>query len=325
MTRIPNLSVIVLCRNQRVAVLRCVRSVLAEMPPSPGGWELLVVDSASTDGTRETLDGLPLRWIGIEDSPLLCASLGRWAGTERSSGAFVLFLDGDMELSKGFLPAAMGLLRARPGVAGVVGQVMERDPGSSSGLRDRNRILREGPAEKFGGAVLFRRISLLRAGGYDPYIFNREENELYSRIKMAGETVWKLPIPMAFHHDSPASAAEKFFREILPGRRRPLGRAQAFLRSWKKGNLFFYLRQERLFFFSLVADAASAIAFLLLPFPAGWGALAAVQLASLAVHAGSWSAGQYILNKIAAVQFFLGLFLAPGLLRLPLPAAREAS
>ena len=325
MTPPPELSVIVLCRNQREAVLRCVRSVLPEMPPSPGGWELLVIDSASTDGTRETLDGLPVRWIGIEDSPLLCASLGRWAGTERSSGAFVLFLDGDMELSKDFLPGALDLLRGRAEVAGVVGQVMERDPGSFSGWRDRNRILREGPAAKFGGAVLFRRGSLLRAGGYDPYIFNREENELYSRIRMAGETVWNLPIPMAVHHDPSTSAAEKFFREILPGRRRPLGRAQAFLRSWKKGNLFSYLRQERLFFFSLIADAASAIAFLLLPSPAAWGALAAVQLTSLAVHAASWSAGQYVLNKIAAVQFLLGLFLSPGLLRLPLPAVREAS
>ena len=286
---------------------------------------MLVVDSASKDGTRETLDGLPLRWISIEDSPLLCASLGRWAGTEPSSGTFVLFLDGDMELSKGFLPAALDLLRSRPEVAGVVGQVMERDPGSPSGWRDRNRILREGPAAKFGGAVVFRRGSLLRAGGYDPYIFNREENELYSRIRMAGETVWKLSIPMAVHHDPPSSAVEKFFREILPGRRRPLGRAQAFLRSWKKGNLFFYLRQEGLFFFSLLADAVSAIAFLLLPSPAAWGALAAVQLTSLAVHAASWSAGQYVLNKIAAVQFLLGLFLSPGLLRLPLPAVREAS
>jgi len=319
------LSVVVICRNQKEAVLRCVRSVLAELSSSPGEWELLVVDSASIDGTREALAGLPVRWVALEESPLLCASLGRWAGTECSSGTYILFLDGDMELSKGFLPAAVDLLRGRSDVAGVVGQVMERDHGSPSGWSDRNRILREGPAAKFGGALVFRRGSLLRAGGYDPYIFNREENELYSRIRMTGETIWKLPIPMAIHHDPPASTLEKVWREILPGRKRPLGRAQAFLRSWKKGNLFFYLRQERLFFFSLLADALSVIAFLLLPSPAAWGALAAAQLTSLVVHTSSWSAGQYVLNKIAAVQFLPGLFLAPGLLRLPLPAAREAS
>lgn len=325
MTLPLELSVIVLSRNQREAVLRCVRSVLAEMSQLLGGWELLVVDSASTDGTREALANLPVRWVALEESPLLCASLGRWAGTGCSSGTYLLFLDGDMELATGFLSAAVDLLRRRPEVAGIVGRVMERDPRSPSKWRDRNRILREGPAVKFGGALLFRRGSLLRAGGYDPYIFNREENELYSRIRMTGETIWKLPIPMAVHHDPPSSAAEKFFREILPGRRRPLGRAQAFIRSWKKGNLLFYLRQERLFFLSLLVDMASAIAFLLLPSPAAWGAPAAAQLASLVVHASSWSAGQYVLNKIAAVQFLLGLFLAPGLLRLPLPAAREAS
>ncbi|MDH3237087.1 MAG: glycosyltransferase [Deltaproteobacteria bacterium] len=325
MTGFPLLSVVLVCRNQRDLVLACVRSALREVVLLGSPFEILLIDSASTDGTREALAGMPVRWVGLEESPLLCASFGRKVGTDMATGRYILFLDGDMELEQGFLPAALDAIGRLEGVAGIVGQVFEKDPSSQTGRRDICRIGKKGKAEKFGGAILFSRQSLLRVGGYDPYIFNREENELYSRIKMAGEAVWQIPVPMALHHDPPPSTLEKVRREVLPGRKRSLGRAQAFLRSWKKGNLVFYLRQERLFFFSLLVDTASVISFLLLPSPAAWGAPAAAQLASLAVHSGSWSAGQYVLNKIAAVQFLLGLFLAPGLLRLPLPAAREAS
>ncbi len=302
---------------------RCVRAALAALPTEAETWEILVVDSASSDGTREALDGLPVRWLGIDDSRLLCASLGRWVGTEHASGEFLLFLDGDMELCGGFLSPALEILRHRPEVAGVVGQVMERDPGVCGGWRDRNRITAEGEAAKFGGAVLFRRTALRRAGGYDPYIFNREENELYSRIRMTGAAVWRLPLPMAIHHDPPSSRTDKLLREILPGRKRALGRAQAFLRSWKKGNLRFYVRQEKLFFCSLLADAATVAALCAFPPPGAWGALLFVQAVSLAGHAASWSPGQYVLNKIAAVQFLAGLVVAPWFLRLPPPRAVE--
>lgn len=320
MTGFPLLSVVVVCRNQRDLVIACVRSALREAASLGSPFEILVVDSASTDGTREALAGMPVRWVGLGESPLLCASFGRKVGTDMAAGRYILFLDGDMELEPGFLPAALDAIGRLEGAAGIVGQVFERDPSSREGRRDIYRIGKQGKAEKFGGAVLFSRPSLLRAGGYDPYIFNREENELYSRVRSGGESVWQIPVPMASHHDPPASLAEKVLRELLPGRKRPLGRAQAFLRSLRKGNLLSYMRQERLFFFSLAVDAASAAAFVFFPPSSGRWTPAALQAGSLAVHGFAWSFGQYFLNKLALVQFLAGLFVAPALLRKPLPA-----
>jgi cellulose synthase/poly-beta-1,6-N-acetylglucosamine synthase-like glycosyltransferase len=277
------------------------------------------------DGTREALCGLPVRWVGIEESPLLCASLGRQVGAERSKGEHIMFLDGDMELTEEFLSPALSVLADRPDVAGVVGQVFEEDFSSRGGKRDRSRISLEGTAPRFGGAGLFRREFLLRAGGYDPYIFNREENELYSRIRKAGWIVWQLPVPMAVHHDPPATATEKLLREIIPARRRPLGRSQAFLRAMKKGNLLAYCRQEWLFFFSLAADIFTLAGFVLLPGRIAWWGALALQLASLSVHGHAWSARQYLLNKLAALQFLAGLIIAPLLLRTPLPRVSETA
>jgi len=315
----PGLSVVIVCRNQRESVLRCIRSVLACVEPR----EILIVDSASTDGTRSALTGLPVRWIGLAESPLLCASLGRHVGASRASGEFLLFLDGDMELIPGFLPEAFAALEAHGDAAGVTGQLFDEVPGVRGARRDVFRITAAGPAARFGGAVLFRRRSFLEAGGFDPYIFNREENELYSRIRKGGEVVYQLPIPMAIHHDPPRSPAENLLREILPRRKRPLGRAQAFLRAFRKGNLFSYIRQERLFFFSLAVDAASLAAIVFLPHPSGVRTAAALQAGSLAVHRFSWSVGQFVLNKIALVQFLAGLAVVPALLRRPLPAVSE--
>jgi len=317
------LSVVVVCRNQRDLVVGCIRSVLRETASLAAPYELLVIDSASTDGSREALEGLPVRWAGLAESPLLCASLGRRTGTELANGRYLLFLDGDMELEPGFLSAALDLLEREETVAGVVGQVFEKDPAAASGRRDIYRIRRAGTAERFGGAVLFSRRSLLRAGGYDPYIFNREENELYSRIRAVGETVRQIPVPMAVHHDPPASLAEKVLRELLPGRKRGLGRTQAFLRAFRKGNLLSYVRQERLFFLSMAVDAASLAALALVPTPAGWRALALLQAGSFVLHGLSWSFGQYLLNKLALVQFLAGLVVVPALLRRPLPAVAE--
>jgi glycosyltransferase involved in cell wall biosynthesis len=320
----PRLSVIVICLNQRELVLACVRSVLRETSLQAEPREIIVVDSASTDGTRKALAGMPIRWVGIDESPLLCASLGRWVGTERSAGEYLLFLDGDMELFEGFVPAALAALERMPGAAGIVGQVLEKDPSSPGTWRDIYRIKDDAVAARFGGACLFRRSSLLAAGGFDPYIFNREENELYSRIRKGGESVWQLPVPMAVHNDPPASASEKVLREVLPGRKKPLGRAQAFLRSLRKGNLLSYIRQEWLFFYSLFTDMSSAAALLILPYPADWIVTGALQAGSLAVHGSAWSFRQYVLNKLALFQFFPGLFMARALLRKPLPAIEES-
>lgn len=324
MTESPLLSVVVVCRNQRALVLMCIRSILREVVSLGFHFELLVIDSASTDGTREALADMPVHWVGLEESPLLCASFGRKLGTDMANGRYILFLDGDMELEPGFLSVALDVLGKLEGMAGIVGQVSEKDPAAPSGRRDIYRIRKAGIADKFGGAVLFSRRSLSRAGGYDPYIFNREENELYSRIRSAGEAVWQIPVPMARHHDPPSSFAEKVFREILPGRKRPLGRAQAFLRAIQKGNLVCYVRQERLFFFSLGVDAVSTAALFIFPHTFGWRVMLALQAGSFAVHGVAWSFGQYLLNKLALFQFLVGLFVVPAQLRKPLPAVLKA-
>ena len=54
MTSIPTVSIIVPCRNERDYIENSVRSILAQKPP-PGGFEVIVADGMSDDGTRDIL------------------------------------------------------------------------------------------------------------------------------------------------------------------------------------------------------------------------------------------------------------------------------
>ena len=50
----PTVSVIVPCRNEKDHIEISLRSILAQDPP-PGGFEVIVADGMSDDGTREIL------------------------------------------------------------------------------------------------------------------------------------------------------------------------------------------------------------------------------------------------------------------------------
>src|SRR6266581_1092719 len=56
----PLVSVILPCRNERSHIEASLRSVLNQEPPE-GGFEIIVADGVSTDGTREYLQEMAAR------------------------------------------------------------------------------------------------------------------------------------------------------------------------------------------------------------------------------------------------------------------------
>src|SRR5919108_6356372 len=60
----PAVSVIIPCRNERNHIETVIRSILGQEPP-PGGFEVIVADGMSDDGTREIL-----RRVAKDDSRL---------------------------------------------------------------------------------------------------------------------------------------------------------------------------------------------------------------------------------------------------------------
>ena len=53
----PAVSIVVPCRNERDQIETTLQSILAQEPP-PGGFEVIVADGMSDDGTRNILSKL---------------------------------------------------------------------------------------------------------------------------------------------------------------------------------------------------------------------------------------------------------------------------
>ena len=70
MTAAPTASIVIPCRNERRHIEACVRSMLAQQPPE-GGFEVIVADGMSEDGTREILQRLAAEdsRLGVVDNP----------------------------------------------------------------------------------------------------------------------------------------------------------------------------------------------------------------------------------------------------------------
>jgi dolichol-phosphate mannosyltransferase len=102
------LSIVVPVRNERdtiIALLERVRAVDCGMPK-----EIIVVDGASTDGTREALLGFatyPDVVLVLEDRPRGKGRAVR-TGFERATGDIIMVQDADLELDPAQIPSLLG-------------------------------------------------------------------------------------------------------------------------------------------------------------------------------------------------------------------------
>jgi len=113
------LSIILISHNQSWNIPRLIESVLHETT-FVQEREILLVDSASSDGTAELAATFPIRVLRLPASQRLTAAAGRYVGCKHTTGKLVLFLDGDMEMMPGWLACAMDYLARNPAVAAMI-------------------------------------------------------------------------------------------------------------------------------------------------------------------------------------------------------------
>jgi len=115
------LSVIVPARNEEEVLGACLESLLAQSEPGfalDAQWELLVVDDASTDGTRAIAEAAAAGRTGVAviDAPALDLSerggfTGKtnacWAAARRARGEWLLFTDADTVHQSGDLSRSL--------------------------------------------------------------------------------------------------------------------------------------------------------------------------------------------------------------------------
>lgn len=208
----PELSVVVIGRNEGARLERCLRSVGA-MAPCDGraiGYEIIYVDSASSDGSPQLAADFGARVLSLPPGRTT-AALGRNAGWRAATAPFVLFLDGDTILDPRFV--ADSLKDFGSDTAIVWGHRREIHPEKSifNRVLDLDWIYAPGIVEFCGGDALVRREALQQVNGFDENLIAGEEPEMCRRMRAQGWKILHVDRPMT-GHDLAMTAWSQYWR-----------------------------------------------------------------------------------------------------------------
>jgi glycosyltransferase involved in cell wall biosynthesis len=193
-------SVVIIGRNEGDRLVRCLKSLL------PQTCRIVYVDSGSTDDSVHAARGMGVDVVALDLSVPFTAARARNAGFERTrklypETKFVMFVDGDCEVSPGWLLFAVDFLVAHPDVAAACGRRRERFPERSvyNMLCDIEWDTPIGETKSCGGDVLMRVDAFEIANGFRPDIIAGEEPELCLRLRAAGWKIWRVDHEMTLH------------------------------------------------------------------------------------------------------------------------------
>ncbi len=192
-------SILVPCRNEARAIENCVENLYAFDPPEEG-YEVIVIDGMSDDGTREILQKLQKRHpdLILLDNPNRFVSSGMNLGIVQAGGEYIVRADVRCLHPKNYLLDLLTLSKrsGADNVGGVLIPVSEdryipksirlayKSPIAMGGaLRDRGDF--EGETDTVYGGC-FKKETLLKIGMYDEEMVRNQDDELSFRLRKAG-------------------------------------------------------------------------------------------------------------------------------------------
>jgi glycosyltransferase involved in cell wall biosynthesis len=199
----PDLSVVIISRNEEGTIERCIESVLQDTDQAT---EIVLVDSASADRTVTIAQKFPVTIVQLDETSLLSPSAGRYVGTSYCSSELIFYIDGDMVVYPGWIHEAMESFHESR-LGGIGGKLYWVFPGEDLHMRSPDR-LPVGSLECLGGAGIYRTSALKKCGTFNPFLLGEEERELGYRIRTAGLTLVRTDSPMAYHLAKPRTATE---------------------------------------------------------------------------------------------------------------------
>ncbi|HCR52540.1 TPA: glycosyl transferase family 2 [Candidatus Kaiserbacteria bacterium] len=193
--------------NEEAAIGGCLRSVLAEIERSGVSAEVVVVDNASTDRTKEVASGFPgVRVVSEATKGLTHA---RAAGMRATDGDILANIDADTLLPPGWLTTVATRFSADPRLVALSGPFIYYDLSPFGRALTRffygigylfhlfnHYVLRTG-AMLQGGNFVIRRDAFERAGGFDTSIvFYGEDTDVACRLAKVGKVTWTWQLPV---------------------------------------------------------------------------------------------------------------------------------
>lgn len=209
----PDVSVVVIGRNEGERLERCLHSVHA------ADWEgltyeLIYVDSGSTDDSLAIAQRCHAQTLHIA-SAQPSAAAGRNKGWQTARAPAVLFLDGDTQLQQGFVRKAWKALY-RDQYAAVWGHRREIAPEQSiyTAVLDLDWVYAPGETPFCGGDALFSREALAEVQGFDERLTAGEEPDLCRRLRALEWRILHIDAPMT-SHDLAITSLRQYWRRAM--------------------------------------------------------------------------------------------------------------
>ncbi len=201
------LSFVIPAYNEEFYLADCIESILKQTAGLDHVTEIIVVNNASTDGTREVALRTPR--IKLVDEPRKGLTFARQAGFLASSGALIANVDADSRLTPGWVDRVIAAFDANPELVAFSGPLLYYD------LAPRQRfavhifyltawvtyalnryILRVGSMVQ-GGNFVVARGALERIGGFNLAItFYGEDTDIARRLHEVGDVLFTFDLKM---------------------------------------------------------------------------------------------------------------------------------
>ncbi len=266
------LSIVVIGRNEEEHLPGLFRSL-----PRDEGIEWIYIDSCSDDQSITIALNHGARVYQVEENSVYAPGTGRYVGTLEARGDWVLYLDGDMKLRNEFVLFIEKLRAATAGTeenkqgANCIAKNRSRLPEEVAAFVGRTRNIffnkkgevtaecdyavlsaREMGADEawgktaayHGGAVLYRRDMVIKAGNWNPALYQLEEIDLFSRVRASGGTLRAVDLPMVDHYTPYLSFRERLLLNFLPQwqGKKLIGAGQVVAARLKEGGLLSFIR-----------------------------------------------------------------------------------
>jgi succinoglycan biosynthesis protein ExoA len=208
----PLVSVILPCRNEAGYIEDCLKSILSQEPPD-GGFEIIVADGVSNDGTREFLERFSAEnpRVRLLNNPGRIVSTGLNAALREARGQVIVRMDAHTVYASDYIKQCLAVLR-ETGADNVGGpmcttattykeraiQAVFHSPFAVGGARSHN------PAyEGYVDTVIYgcwKKAIFDRVGGFDEEFVRNQDDEHNLRIVRNGGKIYQSPRIRSWYH-----------------------------------------------------------------------------------------------------------------------------
>lgn len=221
----PGVTIIVPCRNERAYIDEFLRCLSAQEPLESGeGWEAIIADGRSDDGTRERLIAAStadprIRWI---DNPARMVSAGLNAAIRQARAPVIARMDVHTEYAPDYLKECVKALLTT-GAANAGGPARTKaegywqraiaaayhSPFSVGGARFHDPDY-EGELDTVVYGC-WTKTTLLEIGLFDEELARNQDDELNFRLVRSGRKLWQTPKARSWYR--PRNSLFALFRQ----------------------------------------------------------------------------------------------------------------